>query len=245
MDKALKNDLINLYRQSISARYDYEKIKKDPKLPKAFTKELTQELLDFFLNNLYTEPKKRDKLDAAFARLESYTSDPAKIWGIMGNLTSAIFRFGFHFPKAIKAGIRTLETHTAASKFESLLIDAAIKHNYAPPLNEGEFMACLSSLPTKQLQGFVDDLGELFLMITDTVLLEKIIAILVDVHDEMKRHTETYDKQDLAAIQLGIDVLTAGNNLMKKYDEDTKAGIVEYVKYSELKFIRSLKKRAA
>ncbi len=242
MDKQLKNELITLYRNSIYKRYDYENVKNDPRLPAHFTKKMADELLSFFLDNLYTEPAKRDKLDEAFARLESYTSDPAKIWGLMGNLTSAVFRFGFHFPKAIKAGIKTLETHTAASRFESLLMDAAKTMKLKTPISDEQFLKCLASLPEKQLKGFVDDLAELFLMITDTVLLEKIISILYDVHAEMKLQKDTYDKQDLAAIQLGIDVLSAGNQLMSKYDKKTKQDIVDFVAYSELKFIKNLKK---
>jgi len=106
-------------------------------------------------------------------------------------------------------------------------------------------MQCLAAIPTKQLDGFVADLGALFLMITDTVLLEKIISILYDVHAEMKEQKKTFDKQDLDAIQLGIDVLTAGNTLMSSYDATTKKEIVEFVAYSELKFIDELKKQSA
>jgi len=241
MDKSLKHELIVLYRKSIYKRYDFERVKNDPQLPAYFNKAMTDELLNFFLDNLYTEPAKREKLDAAFARLENYTSDPAKIWGLVGNLTSAIFRFGFHFPKAIKAGLKTLETHTAASRFESLLMDAAKKMKLKSPISDEEFLKCLASLPEEQLKGFVDDLAELFLMITDTVLLEKIISILYDVHAEMNRQRDTYDKEDLAAIQLGIDVLSAGNRLMSKYDKKTKQDIVEFVSHNEMKFIKSLK----
>jgi hypothetical protein len=245
MDKTLKNELIILYRNSIHKRYDFEKVKKDPRLPKKFNKKMSNDLLNFFLENLYTEPEKREHLDAAFARLESYTSNPSKIWGLLGNLTSAIFRFGFHFPKAIKAGIKTLETHTAASRFEAELMKAAKKKKFKSPITEDQFMQCLAAIPTKQLEDFVADLGALFLMITDTVLLEKIISILYDVHAEMKVQKKTYDKQDLAAIQLGIDVLTAGNALMSSYDKTTKKEIVDFVAYSELKFIGELKKQAA
>jgi hypothetical protein len=245
MDKALRNELIILYRDSIRKRYDFERVKKDPRLPKKFDKKMADELLAFFLDNLYAEPAKREHLDAAFARLESYTSNPAKIWGLLGNLTSAIFRFGFHFPKAIRAGIKTLETHTAASKFESELMKAAKKKKFKSPISDEQFMECLAAIPTKQLEDFVDDLGALFMTITDSVLLEKIISILYDVHSEMKEQKNTYDKHDLAAIQLGIDVLTAGNVLMSNYDEVTKKEIVDFVSYSELKFTKSLKQQSS
>jgi hypothetical protein len=69
MNTELKNHMIDLYRESINKRYTFENIKKDPNLPKSFTKETVDELRDFFLDNLYSSPKERDKLDKAFSAI--------------------------------------------------------------------------------------------------------------------------------------------------------------------------------
>jgi hypothetical protein len=241
MNKKLKLSLIERYRETIDERYSFNNIKNDTKLPKFFTQAKADELRIFFLQNLYPEPKKREELDAAFARLEGYVNDPAKIWGILGSLTTAIFRFGILFPKAIKAGIETLHTHTTARNFEQMLLDAANKRNLKPPVSKSQLLECIADIPEKKIKQFIDELGNLFLNITDTKMLEKTISILEDVAENMKHQNKTYDDSDVHAIMLGVNILKKGNELMKQYNEDEKKAIVDFVAYNELKFVNAIK----
>jgi hypothetical protein len=70
---------------------------------------------------------------------------------------------------------------------------------------------------------------------------KKTIRILEDVLKRMKERNDLYGKHDHEAIQLGISILSSGRNLLLKYDDDLKKGIVEFVKYSELKFMKELR----
>jgi hypothetical protein len=241
MNTELKNHLIDKYRESIKARYDFDVVKKDKRFPRMFTRETVDELRDFFLENLYSPPAHREKLDAAFKQLETYVAHPTKIWGLLGNLASAIFQFGFHFPAALRTGMTALHTHTTARHFEDMLLQAAIDKNYTVPLTDDQFHECLASLDGEMLQRFIGELTELFMAITDTSLLEKTIHILKDVLKRMKERKDLYGPEDHDAIQLGIDILQKGYELLRKYDEETKIAIVEFVTYNELGFIESLK----
>jgi hypothetical protein len=241
MNVELKNHLIDKYRESIKARYNYDVVKKDKRFPRMFTRETVDELRDFFLENLYSPPAQREKLDAAFKQLETYIAHPTKVWGLLGNLASAIFQFGFHFPAALRTGMTALQTHTTARHFEDMLLQAAIDRNYTVPLTEEQFNECLASLDSEMLQKFIGELTELFMAITDTSLLEKTIHILKDVLKRMMERKDLYGPEDHDAIQLGVDILQQGYELLSKYDAETKTAIVEFVTYSEIGFIESLK----
>lgn len=241
MNVKLKNHLIEQYRESIKARYDFDTVKKDKKFPRVFTREMVDELRDFFLENLYSPPSEREKLDAAFKQLETYIAHPTKVWGLLGNLASAVFQFGFHFPSALRTGMTALQTHTTARHFEDMLLQAAIDKNYTVPLTEEQFKECLASLDGELLQQFIGQLTELFMAITDTSLLEKTIQILKDVLARMLKRRDLYGPEDHDAIQLGIDILQKGYDLLSKYDEETKQTIVEFITNNEVKFIESLK----
>jgi hypothetical protein len=240
MSQSLKLHLIDSYRQTIDHRYRFENIQQHDPLPAFFTQEKANELRNFFLENLYPDSKKREELDAAFSRLESYVSEPAKVWGILGSLTTAIFRFGIQFPKALKVGIETLQTHTTARNFEQMLLEAALKRNLQPPVSEEQLLQCIADLPKEKIHRFIEELSNLFLLITDTSLLRKTIGILEDVAQRMKNQPKTYDDTDINAIMLGINILKKGCELMEKYSDEEKQVIVDFIAQNEYKFIETI-----
>ncbi|MCW5906534.1 MAG: hypothetical protein KIS94_01635 [Chitinophagales bacterium] len=241
MNTELKNHLIEKYRESIKVRYDYDAVKMDKRFPKKFTRETVDELRTFFLENLYSPPAHREKLDAAFKQLETYVAHPSKIWGLLGNLATAVFKFGFHFPAALRTGMVALQTHTTARHFEDMLLQNASDRDFQPPLTDAQFNECLAALDGEMLIKFIGELTELFVSISDTELMEKTISILKDVLTRMKDRKDIYGPEDHDAIQLGIDILEKGYVLLSKYDDETKRAIVEFVTYSETGFIESLK----
>ena len=243
MNKKLKRHLIEKYRESISERYDYDSIKDDPKLPPSLTRKTVKEIRAFFLDNLYSAPATREKLDAAFLQLETFVAHPSKIWGVLGSLPSAIFKFGFHFPTAIKAAASALETHTSARHFEDTLLQAAMDKKFEVPLTDEQFRECLAAIPVKQAKDFIGDLSSLFHTITDTSLLAKTILIMEDVLHRMEERKDLYGPEDKEAIQLGIDLFKKSHDLLVTYGEETKQEIVEFVVYNETRFIEGLHKK--
>ncbi len=240
MHTELRYHIINKYRESISKRYDYDRVKDNPDLPKALNRKTANELRKFFLEKLYSEPTEREKLDAAFKQLESFIVHPSKIWGLLGNLPAAILEFGFHFPAAIKAAVSALETHTSARHFEDTLLHTAVSKNFEMPLTDKQFKECLTSIPVDQLQKFIHDLSALFYVISDTELLGKTIHIMQSVLKRMENKPQIYGTDDTDAIELGIDIFQNGHELLGKYDEESKKEIVDFVIAQEAKFIDSL-----
>ncbi len=115
---------------------------------------------------------------------------PTKVWGLVGNLTSAIFRYGFQLPAALKAGLSALEAYTSAKHFENTLLHAAIDKKFKIPLSDDEFNACLCAIPENELEKFIEEVSQLFRAFTDTVLLGKTISIMQDVVETMKGKPE-------------------------------------------------------
>jgi len=239
-DVEMKYHLINKYRALVAERYEYKNVKKNLKLPDNITPEIVETLRQYFLTNLYPEPEQRAKLDAAFAELENYVMHPAKVWDLLGNITSAIFKFGFQFPAAIKAGLISLEAYTSAKHFENTLTTAALQKGLSQPVTDKQFYDCLIAIPKKDLYQFISELEHLFASFTNTTLLSKTIGIMEDVIAKMKAKKDMYSKNDIEAIELGLDIMRKGYDLFISYDEDMKNEILQLITDSEKKFIDSL-----
>lgn len=233
----LEDHLIERYRQIIANRYDYDKLTARKPLPEGITKETVEEIRDYFLNSIYPEPAKRHELDAAFAQLQSYVHQPAKVWGILGNLTGAIFRFGTMLPAALKTGIVSMEAFSSAKNFEQTMKKAAIASEYTLPLTDEQFMDCLRNLPREKLDSFALDVGRLFRSMANTQLLSKTIEIMQDVIVKMESKPKLYSTDEIAGINMGLNIMKKGLALFSKYPEKTKDRMVDYIVEHERLFI--------
>ena len=236
----LKHHLIIKYRELISKRYEFENISKHPDVPDDITPEIVAALKNYFLVNVYPEPELRDKLDAAFHELENYVHQPAKVWGLLGNLAGAIFRFGRQFPAALRAGLVSLEAHTSAKRFESDLLKCAIDSGYQVPMTDQQFLECIKAIPYHHMDRFIHELGNLFNSFTNTSLMEKTILIMHDVLKQMKKKNHLYGPNEVQAIVLGIDILQKGHDLFQNYDEQLKKDMVKFIISNERYFVKQV-----
>ena len=239
-DTEMKYHLINKYRTVVATRYEYKNVKKMLVLPDNITPEIVETLRQYFLTNLYPEPAQRQKLDAAFSELENYVMHPGKVWNLLGNITSAIFKFGFQFPAAIRAGLHSLEAYTSAQHFENTLTAAALEKGLTIPVSDKQFYDCLIAIPKEDLYKFISELEQLFESFTDTNLLGKTISIMEDVISKMKLKGDMYSKNEIEAIDLGMDIMRKGYDLFIEYDDDMKNEILKLVTGNEKRFIDSL-----
>jgi hypothetical protein len=243
-DNKMKYHLIEKYRNVVAARYEYESIKNHPDAPANITPEIAETLKSYFLENLYPSPAKREKLDAAFTELENYVMHPSKIWNLLGNITAAIFRFGFQFPAAVKAGLISMEAYSSAKHFENTLTHAAIEKNFTIPVSDEQFYQCLVAIPKDDLYKFISELEQLFETFTNTDLLSKTIGIMEDVLDRMKQKPDMYGPNEVEAIELGIDIMQKGHDLFIQYDDDMKQEILRFISDNEKHFIEGLYKKS-
>ena len=238
-EQSLKYHLINKYRELAARRYD-DIIKNIDKTDLRLSADVAREIKDFFLNNIYPEASERRKLDAAFGELRNFTTNPSLIWGLLGSLPVAIFQFGMQLPQAIQAGMTSLHAYTSAMGFEDALVRAATARGYIAPLSDEQFFESLRAIPEKQLDDFINEASSLFMVITDTTLLTKTINIMKDVINRMKNKPAIYTADQIAAIQIGLDLMESGFELLKPYDEDTRKDIIAFVSENEKEFITEI-----
>lgn len=239
-DIEMKYHLIGKYREVVEKRYDYKTVAEGFELPESINKEVVDTLKKYFLESLYPEAAKREKLDAAFEELQNYVLHPGRITDLLGNIGSAILRFGFQFPVAIKSGLNALEVHTSAKHFENSLLAGAIKNEFTVPLSDDQFYVCLQSIPKPQLQKFIDEVSNLFYAFSNTDLLGKTISIMDDVLQRMYAKKDVYSANEIEAIELGREIIRRGRDMFLHLDEQTKLDILELIKANENDFLESV-----
>jgi hypothetical protein len=232
----LKYDLINKYRDLVARRYD-DVIENIDNTGISLSSKVAAEIRDFFLDNVYPESAQRRKLDAAFGELRNFTTNPALIWGLLGSLPVALFQFGAQLPHAIRAGITSLHAYTSAIGFEEAMASAAIENDFKAPLTDEQFFECLRAIPQKNLDAFINEASSLFTVISDTTLLTKTINIMEDVIKRMQSKSNLYTSDQVAAIQLGLDLMEKGFELLEPYSEEVKKDIIAFITENERKFI--------
>lgn len=237
-EQELKDHLVDRYRELVSQRYDYQIIKDD--LPDGVDEEIVNALRHYFLTYLYPPASQRKELDEAFSHLENYVTNPAKVWGILGNLAGAIFRFGSLLIDALKAGLVSLDTHVAAKKFEDNMFKAALKDGFSVPLTDEEFKTCITDINRRSIERFIDDIGKLFLSMSNSKLLKKTLDILADVVKNMERKPKIYTKEEVEGIKLGISILREGYELFEPFPEELKKTIVSFIVEKERAFTAEL-----
>jgi hypothetical protein len=233
----LSAHLIEKYRQLIAERYQYARLKEAFELSPELSEEVVSEVRRYFLERIYPTADEREQLNDAFETLSSYVSSPAKAFGLLGNMASAVFKFGTLLPSAMKAGIASLESFIVARRFEERLLDAAMDKDYQPPLTDEAFFACVRQIPRVQAEQFVGSVYALFNSMTNTRLLGKTIAILESVVAKMKSRPAVYPEKDVEGILLGLAILRHGYAIFKDLDETLKKEITDTINISELRFL--------
>lgn len=232
-DKKLSNNLIEILRKTVEDRYTFENLDRSVTKDKSITKERLDELRDFFLNYIYPDAKSRLILNNAFENLEKHFKNPRHLMDLLGSGISIAFKLGFHFPKALKAAIHTLESFRQAIKFENLLVSEAISKKIKTPISTDDFDKLISRLPRNLVQEFIKSSDELFHMLTDIPLLERSLKIIEELVEKMKSKPDIYDQSDIEGITTGYDILKGGYHLFCDMNSDEKLEIIEFVKEVE------------
>jgi hypothetical protein len=229
----LSAHLIDKYRESIALRYNYDHLSTNLVLSTQLTVEEVNALRNYFLECIYPPAAERKRLDEAFDSLRSFISQPAKTWSLLGNMASAIFKFGRQFPQALKAGFISLESYLDAKRFENDLLQAAQRMELSIPLSNEEFERCISQIPRKDIERFTNHILALFKSMANTKLLKKTVAIMEDVRDKIKNKPALYSEKDVLGIEFGINLLKNGYALFKDYPESLKTEILTVIKENE------------
>lgn len=234
--------VIAAYQQSLIKRYSSESLLAYPQF-QSIPRETIELLIQFFLGALYPEFENRVKLDAAFRALAGFVYHPSKLWGILGNIAASLFRFGKHFPAALKAGLAALHAYVTAHKFEEILIRETDAEALLgdPFQTEDGFIKILARIPQKDADAFREDIGRLFRIFTDQVLVDKIILIMEDVLKKMQAKGFIYTQDDHRAIELGISILKQGRFIFDALSMSEMNLIIEAIDTVEKDFFLKAK----
>ena len=238
-ERKLRYALIDKYRSIISHRYDTI-IAQIDKIPLEVDADVALRLKDFFLTEVYPSPERREQLDAAFVELSHFVEHPSLILGVVGSLPVAIFKFGMQLPNALKAAFQCLEAYTAATGFEAAILGAAQQQGLSATINDEQFAACMRAIPRHKLEAFLAQGCQLFITLSNTELLAKTIEIMQDVITRMKAKSDTYTASQVGAIELGLEMIQGGYDLLAPYDSATKTNIVSFISTTENQFIAEI-----
>jgi hypothetical protein len=234
--------VIQAYQNSLKKRYSEEALNSYPQF-RSIPRKTIEHLIQFFLDALYPKFDKRVELDAAFRSLGGFVHQPAKLWGILGNLAASLFKFGKHFPAALKAGLAALHAYVTAHQFEEILIrETDAESLIADPFAKEEgFIKILARIPQKDADAFRADIGKLFRIFTDKILVDKIILIMEDVLRKMQTKGKLYTEADHNAIRLGIEILKQGRFIFDELSMSEMLLIIEAIDTIEKDFFLKAK----
>lgn len=228
--------IIEKFREMVAKRYEYKTLAKIFDLPEELSEEVVKNIETYFLNDVYPTFKKRKELDDTFNSLGRYIRDPMKMKDLLGNMTKAIFTFGLQFPKALKAGMSSLDAFLGAKGFEADMTKRANKMAIQLPMSDDDYEKAMASLPRKDVDKFIKDVVKLFKSMTDTKLLEKTIEIMDSTIQTMKSKPSVYPTHEVKGFLLGKDILVNGYKLFSQYDKKTKDLMVDFILKNEKRY---------
>ena len=126
-------DIIEGYRNTIYQRYQYQNIKDQYEIPESINEETVNLLRNYFLNYIYPEFNKRAELNESFKSLDNYIKHPKKLLSILLDTSNLIFKYGIHLPKILNTSLKVMKSYRAATGFENMLVDEAIKNRIEAP----------------------------------------------------------------------------------------------------------------
>ncbi|NKI31643.1 hypothetical protein [Croceivirga thetidis] len=222
-------DIIEGYRNSILERYQYHNIQKKYNIPQTVNEKTVNNLRDYFLENLYPEFEKRQELEKAFRSLDEYIKKPQKLIGILFEASKLVFKYGRHLHLILNAGLKALKSFRAASKFESILIEEAIKNDIQAPYDLKKIDALIALLPRIEVEDFIETSQSLFETLHDKVLTNKIIEMIGDLINVMKTKEDVYSLTQVNGLKFGLKALKDGNALFNSLNHEDQVTLIELI----------------
>lgn len=238
--KKTRDGIILAYRAVIEQRYQHENINAQYEIPDSFDKERVDLLRQFFLENIYPLPQKRDELDEAFQQLDGYIKNPEKLLRILMDSMSLIFKYGRHLPKILMAGIKALRSFRTASNFENKLVQNAQKQKIKAPYSKQQVYDLIAMLPEKEVDAFIENSQTLFETLHDRKLVQKIKEIVAHLITKMKKRPKVYTAEEVRGLEIGQEIIVKGDELFDSLSEEDQKLIFKVIIQIERDFLGGL-----
>lgn len=208
-------EIITGYRNFIYERYDFKKIKSSYDVPKSITKDVLDELRDYYLLHVYPEYAQRKALESAFSSLDTYIQKPQKLLVILLDASKIMFKYGRNIPKILTTGLKALQTFKSAQKFENTLVTEAIRLQMKGPYDAAKIKILLQSIPRKEINAFIKTSQSLFTTLQNRPLVRKIKEIIRFIIITMQKNTNHYSKEQIEGLQMGYALINKGDTLLQ------------------------------
>ncbi len=240
MSTPIADVVVDRFRTVIAQRYEFDFLQSRVSLPASVTRDWVHAMRDYFLTYIFPESKKRHQLEAAFASLRQYLGSPKKMLPLTGDMFKAIFKFGPQFGRAMKTAFHGLRAFQRAKGFEQTLVAYAEKQRLDNNFDEKQFRALLQAVPEEEARNFVVNMRALLEAFLDEKLMSKGEDILRHIYEKMQSRPEIYPAEDVAAIEMGLDIIAEGQKLFLAQPEDVREKAVEVILENENLFLDEL-----
>jgi hypothetical protein len=222
-------EIIEGYRNTVSQRYQYQRIKDSCGLPETIDEDTVNQLRLYFLNYMYPTHDKRAELNQAFDSLEDYIKHPQKLLRILLEAAKIIFKYGRHLPKILTAGLSAMKTFKAATNFENNLVTEAIKNKIEAPYDATKIAALLKFLSREEIEKFIESSQSLFEILHDKILIKKIKEVIQHLITAMQKNTTVYSKSQIKGLEIGLEMITEGDAIFNRLTKEDQQNLVKLI----------------
>lgn len=239
-DKEIFYGVIIGFRNLIHNRYQYENISSTYDIPDSFDEERINRYREFFLEQVYPDPEKRELLDGAFRSLDNYLKNPDKLVRILLDSVAVVLRHGRSIPRLMGAGMKAFKSFRIATAFEEKLVRKAKSSGKLPPYSEDDINSFIKALRRKEIDQFIDNTRALLELLYDRKLVLEIITIIKELISRMKKSRTNYSKEEIGGLEIGLEMLTEGNKLFDELSKEDQLRIFDIIILIEVDVLEKL-----
>lgn len=234
------SEIIKGYRNVIEDRYQFKKLKAQYQLPASLTATDINNIKTYFLTYIYPDVERRKEMDNAFAALDKYTKRPKTLLSLLAESFKLIFTHGKYLPKILMSGLQAMKSFKDATKFENALVNKAIEQQIDPPYTQAKINSFIQQLPYKEVDEFINSTEDLFLIIHDKVLVEKIQEIMRFLITKMKQKEHLFTKDDVNAVSVALEMIEKGMEMLEKLSPKEQEILIQFITKIERDYIDNL-----
>jgi hypothetical protein len=239
-DKQILYGVIIGFRNLINDRYQYANIKAKYDIPDSFDEARVTTYRNYFLEQIYPHPERREELNEAFRSLDNYITHPDRLLRILFDSTAILLRHGASIPRLLGAGMKTFRSFRVATEFESKLIRKAKNSGKLPPYSTDDINGFIRSLRRSEIDQFIDNTRSLLELLYDRRLMREIIQILQELIARMKKSPKTYSETEIGGLEIGLGMLMEGNALFDQLSKDDQLRIFNIIIRIEVDVLEEL-----
>jgi hypothetical protein len=243
-DAPLTRALVQAFWRELDARYRPENVRRFPELH-AIPLERIDRLRTFFLDYIYPPADRRPERDQAFLHFGAFLRSPRKLWPLLGQAASSVFKLGRMLGAALKAAYHTLEAYNESERLEAFMLETAEKFGYRPESfeNPEAVRDLVRLIPERRIARFQAELIALFDTLANVKLLKTTLEIMEGSLKVMQAQANLYSEAEFRGLNYGYGILKAGHDLFLEMGESQAALVLRGIALVERDWLENVMRR--